>query len=389
MNSRPRVLMVDDDEHVLTAAKRVLRQSLEIETARNAVEGIRALKERGPFAVVVSDYNMPSVNGATFLAQAHNHWPQTARILLTGAADQSAAIDAVNNGHIHCFLRKPCEPAELLEAVQAGARQYDLARAERELLENTLSGSIKMLMEVLALAAPETSRRAQLVRRWAKPAAQALNIGPIWEVDVAASVWPLGDMALPSDLLRKRSMGMRLTAEEQKQLDQSPFWARDLIANIPRLSGVAQAVYYSQKHYNGGGIPRDGRSGADIPPIARLLHILIDLADFGGVTGVPTQDGWRAIKENIKHYDADFLPVIEKALGSCALDKRKAEPITLKVEDICESDRLAEDIHDSEGRLVLAAGAEISALIRRKLLLLWELGKLHGNVEIWRAGLSR
>lgn len=77
------------------------------------------------------------------LAQACESAPDTVRMLLTGYADVNAARHAVNEGNIFCFLAKPCEKDALASALNAGLARYHLVMAEKELLENTLMGSIK------------------------------------------------------------------------------------------------------------------------------------------------------------------------------------------------------------------------------------------------------
>src|ERR1035437_9820924 len=71
------------------------------------------------------------------------------RILLTGQSNLDSAIAAVNHGQVFRFLTKPCSPQNLLAAIQSAAEQHRLITAERELLEKTLRGSIKALIEIL------------------------------------------------------------------------------------------------------------------------------------------------------------------------------------------------------------------------------------------------
>jgi len=99
---------------------------------------------------------MPGMNGAQFLAQVRQRAPDTIRMLLTGFTDIDAAMEAVNQGNIFRFLAKPCEKEVLVGAINAGVYQYRLVMVERELLENTLMGSVKVLTDVL--------RQCQLIK---------------------------------------------------------------------------------------------------------------------------------------------------------------------------------------------------------------------------------
>ena len=127
------------------------------------------VKDNPPYAVVVSDLRMPGMDGITVLSKVRECKPDTVRVMLTGFADLTAAIAAVNEGNIFRFLTKPCETSALQAALDAAVEQYRLVMAERELLEGTLRGSLKMLSEVLSLLRPEVygrvSRIAPYVRR--------------------------------------------------------------------------------------------------------------------------------------------------------------------------------------------------------------------------------
>ncbi len=132
-----RVLIVDDDPLLLASLRRQFRHRLDLDTAESGEEGIRALRERGPFAVVVTDYCMPQMNGVEFLKQVRQLAPETVRVLLTGSADLSAAVRAVNEGNIFRFLLKPCPAESLQEVLEEGLRQFRRSRKERKFTRRT------------------------------------------------------------------------------------------------------------------------------------------------------------------------------------------------------------------------------------------------------------
>ena len=97
---KDKVLLVDDDAMVLAGLKRHLRKEFRIETALSGEEGLKRIEEYGPYAVIVSDYAMPGMNGIEFLCRVKKTEPDTVRMMLTGSADMSTAIKAVNEGSI-------------------------------------------------------------------------------------------------------------------------------------------------------------------------------------------------------------------------------------------------------------------------------------------------
>src|SRR3989304_3060935 len=145
-----KILFVDDDINILAAYRRQFHGQFQLETAPSGTEGLEYLVQPEGIAVVVADYRMPGMDGVQFLRKAREIAPDTVRMMLTGYAELSQAIEAVNEGSIFRFLTKPCSPETLLQAIQAAFTQYRLIHAEHELLENTLSNFIRLLTEMLS-----------------------------------------------------------------------------------------------------------------------------------------------------------------------------------------------------------------------------------------------
>ncbi|MBC8026231.1 MAG: response regulator [Steroidobacteraceae bacterium] len=237
-----RVLFVDDDPNVLDGIRRQLRNRFSIETANGAAAGLEMFKSNGPFAVVVSDMRMPEMNGARFLAKVNEISPNTVRMVLSGQSDMESTIAAVNEGHIFRFLMKPCEPAKLLEVINAGIDQYRLVNAERHLLENTLNATVKVLVEVLGLINPDAQRRATQIEKYAQTASDALKLPGGWKYHLAAMLSQVGCISLPAVTLAKVYGGQPLSDEEKKLYESHPEVAGKLLGQIPRLEDVAGMV---------------------------------------------------------------------------------------------------------------------------------------------------
>src|SRR5207248_7266578 len=136
---------------LLDGLRRQLRGTFELTTALGGLEGLDLLRARGAegeFAVVLSDYQMPQMNGATFLKAVRDLVPQATRMLLTGQADLNGVASVVNQGGVFRFLMKPVSREVLTDSLLAGVEQHRLVTAERELLEQTLQGSVKALTEL-------------------------------------------------------------------------------------------------------------------------------------------------------------------------------------------------------------------------------------------------
>jgi HD-like signal output (HDOD) protein/CheY-like chemotaxis protein len=109
------VLFVDDEPAILGLLPRLLSDMCEqwrMDFAPSAAQGLE-LMAKTPFDVVVSDLNMPGMNGVAFLTKVREDYPLSARIIYSSASDQRTILECV--GVIHQFLPKPC-PMELLKA---------------------------------------------------------------------------------------------------------------------------------------------------------------------------------------------------------------------------------------------------------------------------------
>ncbi len=236
-----RVLLVDDEQSILDGYRRNLRKQFAIDTAVRPADALEMIDTAGPFAVVVSDLQMPEMNGIEFLARVRAIAPDTDRMMHTGQADLDVSIAAVNTGNVFRFLTKPCDPERLGSALTAGLDQYRLVRAERELLENTLHGAVRMLTEVLSMLDPGSQALAGHVQATVERLGRDLGISS-WEIELAAMLSQLGNLTLPNETATKLCNGGELTAEERIMADRAPSAGSRLLAHVPRLERVAQII---------------------------------------------------------------------------------------------------------------------------------------------------
>lgn len=367
-----RVLFVDDDPQILNAFRRGLRKRLDLHTAEGGKAGLEALEKEGPFAVVVSDQQMPEMDGITLLREVKNRAPLTVRMMLTGNADQGTAAAAVNEGHIFRFLTKPCTPDELAAAVEAAKEQYRLVTAERDLLEKTLAGSVKVLVDVLALNDPEAFKETGRLQAWGNQLARHIKHQDTWALNMATMLVSLGRITLPNDVAEKLRNRAPLSKAEQDMVNRTPEVARDLIANIPRLGGVAEAVYYQAAGYNGSGFPADGVAGPDLPFEARVLKILTDLAATTR-RQKPSAASFATLEKRAQLYDPTLLAaaraclVAETEQAEEEAEEEEAEIREVTVRMLSPRFRLAEDVTTETGVKILASGLRMSPAMIKKI----------------------
>ena len=379
-----RVLLVDDDHHLLSGLRRQLSGRFELETAQSGQEAIdavrRAVEAGDPFAATVCDMRMPGMDGIETLTRIREVAPDTIRIMLTGNADQQTAVEAINQGAIFRFYAKPCPTERLTEGLEAALEQYRLVTAERELLNKTLTGSVKVLVDVVALNDPVAHALGTRLRQWVRVLTREFKMPQSWRLEIAASLVAIGQMAIPSDLVARYRQGDQLSAEERSIFEQAPAAGRNLIANIPRLAKVAEIVYLQDRGYDGSGFPADGPTGADIPFEARLLKILKDLAgavaDKDGIAAAFTALDGRAFQ-----YDPALLAKVRSCLGGLA---PAAPPVTAEVavEALRPGQYLLSDIRLANGHLILGADTQLSQAHIERLRNLQKIFSFAGRVTV-------
>jgi CheY-like chemotaxis protein len=234
-----KVLCVDDEQRVLDALRRHLREHFSVFTATGGAEALQILAKHKDLAVVVSDMRMPEMDGATLLRHTRAVRPSAVRILLTGQADMAAAIKAINEGQIFRFLTKPCAPEQFLSVMNEAIRQHELVVAERVLLQRTLVGAIKALTDIMTLVSPAVVGRAQRLKRRVSALASELNLEDRWQVEIAALLSYLGQVSLPDFLTHKLSRGRELDPAETIRVESATRAANRLIAHVPRLEPVS------------------------------------------------------------------------------------------------------------------------------------------------------
>jgi response regulator RpfG family c-di-GMP phosphodiesterase len=374
-----KVLFVDDDEEILALYQMNLSDRFQIDTALGAEQGMVALKEQGPYAVILADMKMPGMTGIEFLTYARQEVPNTVRLILTGNSDETTAIEAINRGYIYQFLTKPCSMDVLARALEAAINQYRLVTAERELLENTLSGSIKVLTEILSMVEPQAFGYGQKLQEYMNRLAKHLRVEHPWELEAAAMVSQIGYVTIPAEVIQKLRNGKRLEGPEKDMVARVPITGSELLANIPRLETVSQIVLYQNKHFDGSGFPVDGCLGEQIPMGARMLKVLSDLIQLEE-RGVPKAQALEQMRQRVGVYDARVLEAaficFQVQVDENFRTQRQTWPV--KVKDLRIGQTLISDVRTKNGMLVIGSGNRISQMLLGRLR---NFARIHGIEE--------
>jgi CheY-like chemotaxis protein len=358
---KPSILCVDDEPNVVSGLAMQLRRDYEVVGASSGAEGLARLRERAgepeerAFAAVVSDMRMPEMDGARFLAEARVVAPDATRILLTGYSEFEPAIRAVNEGGLFRFLLKPCPPDELRLALRDAVEQHRLVVSERVLLEQTLRGSVRTLLEILAMTHPAAFGRAERVRRRALELAEQTRLGETWALDLAAMLAHLGEVIVPEPVLRKASAGAGLSLDEQRMFARTGHATERWLANIPRLEPVRAILAAAGR--------TPARAGASpAPGLAAAARLLVVANDFDALEegGDAPERALEVLRGRKGRYDARDLDALAALVGAEAATRSVRE---IGVHELREGMTFADDVHTRDGVLLVTRGHAVTAAL--------------------------
>lgn len=145
--NRHAILFVDDEPNVLKSFQRALRKEpYTLMTALGGEEGLKLLDAR-EVSIVISDYNMPLMNGLEFLKAVKAQHPHILTIMLTGQAELEIAVMAINEAGVYKFIQKPWDDADLKITIQRALESIDLA-SERDRLREKVKSRDAILKEL-------------------------------------------------------------------------------------------------------------------------------------------------------------------------------------------------------------------------------------------------
>jgi response regulator RpfG family c-di-GMP phosphodiesterase len=401
------ILFVDDEPNILSALQRLFRPlGYRIFTANGGAPGLELLA-REKVDLIISDMRMPEMDGAVFLTQAAQRWPQTLRILLTGYADLSSAVAAVNKGNIYRYLSKPWEDNDIKLTVQqalerqrlevlvgeqnAKLRELNASLETRvaaqtqeirqvlsqlelthEELKKSFVTSVQVFASLVELREGELSGHARRVAEHARALAQRLGMGEadVQQVMYAALLHDIGKIGLPDALIHRPYIA--LSAGERARVAQHPITGQAALLALEPLQEAALLIRHHHERYDGQGFP-DALKGEAIPLGARILAVTNDFDALQRgtlVEGNQTPLQARAFLAANKHQRYDpiivevFLALLEE-LGNAA--PVAATEMRLSSDNLKPGMLLSRDLINSKGMLLLPRGRELNAALIDKI----------------------
>ncbi len=268
-----KILTVDDEPDNLALLYRTLRGYYEVKRSVSPVEALKMMEEED-FQIIISDHKMPEMDGVEFLKLSQQKLPNAVRLLVTAYSDVKILIDAINYAGIYRYVKKPYEPLELLQVVQAAAEYYQLKADNESLIvdfKDLFEGTIKSITEALDAKDSYTLGKSRKVTYYAIKIGQKLGLKKLEEskLELAGLLHDIGIIGVPEDILNKTEA---LTDEEYNEIKKHVEYGIRILEDIKQLNPVIDIIKYHHEHYDGSGYPYHLK-GEEIPLLSRILNL--------------------------------------------------------------------------------------------------------------------
>jgi len=141
------LLLVDDEENIMSALTRLLRRDgYKIYRANGGKAGLELLQQH-EIGVIISDQRMPEMTGVEFLSEVKELYPNTVRMVLSGYTDLNSVTDAINQGAVYKFLTKPWDDELLRKNVTEAFEHFEL-KMDNERLTRELHSANERLSQI-------------------------------------------------------------------------------------------------------------------------------------------------------------------------------------------------------------------------------------------------
>lgn len=330
MLEKKKILIVDDEEDNIAILYRTLKRDFDVIKTTSPVEGLKLLQEND-IKIILSDHNMAEMDGVEFLKRSFEICPQSIRLLVTAYSDSNILINAINEGKIYRYIKKPWEPAELVMIVQAAAEYYQLKQENDRLiydLKELFSGTVNAIIEALDAKDSFTLGRSRRVTFFALNMARKLNLSPaeIGKLELAGLLHDIGMIGVSEDILNKTEA---LTQEEYECIKKHVTHGVKILEDIKQLKDVVEIIKYHHERFDGNGYPY-GLKGQDIPLNARIIA-LADAYDSmvskrSYREGLSHDEALKRIKEQSGgQFDPELVEIFEAVIPSALLEVKNFE----------------------------------------------------------------
>jgi len=237
------ILVVDDTPENLYVLSDMLKdEKYEVRPVPSGALALSAARNNPP-DIILLDIRMPEMNGYEVckIMKADKKLSEIPIIFISALSETLDKVKAFSVGGAD-YITKPFQFEEVNARIQT---HLELMRSKRELqslLSETLTGSIKIMIDILTIISPKAFFQSSRHRRLIKEILRVLGIFETWTIEVAAMLSTLGCISVPPYILETKFRPDLLNEYELKILRSYPSLGAKLTARIPRLEMISEII---------------------------------------------------------------------------------------------------------------------------------------------------
>lgn len=425
------ILIVDDELSILHAIQRLCRKktSWNVLTASSPKEALQILSEQN-IVVLITDHQMPMMNGADFLAAIKDKRPNTIKIMLTGQANNEAIKKAINEGAIYKYLIKPWDDNELLHLIEEAIVVYHSRLKEKreyqssiekniELLEfnatlehkvkertqqlenslitlkdinskllHSLFQSSRVLFNIIELAKPLLGAHARKVAKTALTIAQQIKMSTstMQSLEVAALLHDIGKIGFPSFMLEKAVKDY--SDNELAMYYKHPQLGAEMLSSLSEYTEISEYILKHHERLDGSGFPNKLIS-SKIPLQSMIIGIADDVEHLKSrqfhLKDYYFQYAVQFFKDKSeKKYPEKLIDAVIHLLKKEEDNQIAENETTISVKNLIPSMKLSRNLYTISGTLLLAVDTILDLHKINRIREISKIDPLVGEIYVWK-----
>ena len=289
-NTKPRLLIVDDEAEVRSVLNDLLGDTYQCSQAPSAEEALAQLRERD-YQLVISDITMSGMSGLEMIPHVKVVSPDTVIVMISGMQTIESAINALRLGAFD-YLMKPFDLRQAEAAVTRALEHHELIAAKRRYeyhleelveqrtaeldealasLEKAYRSTLKALTAALETRDAETHGHSERVVTFSLRLGREYGLGAseMKALEFGSLLHDIGKIGVPDAILRKPA---KLTDEEWVRMREHPRHGQQILRGIKFLEGAARIVAQHHEKWDGSGYPL-GLRAEEIDVCARIFAV--------------------------------------------------------------------------------------------------------------------